>query len=85
MRKVLVLLEHPTATTVVFPEVMPKEELVKSMKMMLFPRIFHIVTPLNITLKEIQYFDYNTKCQNIYGCMKELQSILLTYFKLTKD
>jgi len=52
-------LEHPTATTVVLPEVMPKEELVKSMKDVVSHEFFHIVTPLNIHSKEIQDFDYN--------------------------
>jgi len=52
-------LEHPTSTTVVMPEVMPKEELVKSMKDVVSHEFFHIVTPLSIHSKEIQYFDYN--------------------------
>lgn len=53
-------LEHPTATTVVLPEMMPKSELVKSMKDVVSHEFFHIVTPLTIHSKEIQYFDYNT-------------------------
>ena len=53
-------LEHPTATTVVLPEMMPKEELVKSMKDVVSHEFFHIVTPLTIHSKEIQFFDYNT-------------------------
>ncbi|WP_264566759.1 peptidase M61 [Flavobacterium sp. N3904] len=52
-------LEHPTATTVVLPEMMPKDELVKSMKDVVSHEFFHIVTPLTIHSKEIQYFDYN--------------------------
>jgi predicted metalloprotease with PDZ domain len=52
-------LEHPTATTVVMPEMMPKEELVKQMKDVVSHEFFHIVTPLTIHSKEIQYFDYN--------------------------
>ena len=52
-------LEHPTATTVVLPEVMPKEELVKSMMDVVSHEFFHIVTPLTIHSKEIQFFDYN--------------------------
>ncbi|WP_016991048.1 peptidase M61 [Flavobacterium sp. ACAM 123] len=52
-------LEHPKATTVVLPEVMPKEELVKSMMDVVSHEFFHIVTPLSIHSKEIQYFDYN--------------------------
>jgi predicted metalloprotease with PDZ domain len=52
-------LEHPTATTVVLPELMSKEELVKSMMDVVSHEFFHIVTPLSIHSKEIQYFDYN--------------------------
>ncbi|OXA83189.1 M61 family metallopeptidase [Flavobacterium hercynium] len=52
-------LEHPTATTVVLPESMPKERLVESMKDVVSHEFFHIVTPLTIHSKEIQYFDYN--------------------------
>ena len=53
-------LEHPTATTVVLPEMMPKAELVKSMQDVVSHEFFHIVTPLSIHSKEIHYFDYNT-------------------------
>ena len=53
-------LEHPTATTVVLPEMMPKEELVKSMKDVVSHEFFHIVTPLTVHSKEIHYFDFNT-------------------------
>jgi predicted metalloprotease with PDZ domain len=53
-------LEHPTATTVVLPEMMSKEELVKSMMDVVSHEFFHIVTPLTIHSKEIQYFDYNS-------------------------
>ncbi|MEY4084826.1 MAG: hypothetical protein RL074_613 [Bacteroidota bacterium] len=52
-------LEHPTATTVVLPEMMPLEELQKSMKDVVSHEFFHIVTPLTIHSNEIQYFDYN--------------------------
>lgn len=52
-------LEHPTVTTVVLPEMMPKEKLVQSMKDVVSHEFFHIVTPLSIHSKEIQYFDYN--------------------------
>jgi predicted metalloprotease with PDZ domain len=52
-------LEHPTATTVVLPEIMPKDELVKSMKDVVSHEFFHIVTPLTVHSKEIQYFDFN--------------------------
>jgi len=52
-------LEHPTATTVVLPEMMEKDELVKSMMDVVSHEFFHIVTPLSIHSKEIQDFDYN--------------------------
>jgi predicted metalloprotease with PDZ domain len=43
-RKGFGALEHPTATTVVLPEMMPREELVKSMKDVVSHEFFHIVT-----------------------------------------
>ncbi len=53
-------LEHPTATTVVLPEMMPLAELQKSMIDVVSHEFFHILTPLTIHSNEIQYFDYNT-------------------------
>jgi predicted metalloprotease with PDZ domain len=64
-------LEHPTATTVVLPEVMPKEELVKSMMDVVSHEFFHIVTPLSIHSKEIQYFDYNNPKMSAHLWMYE--------------
>jgi predicted metalloprotease with PDZ domain len=52
-------LEHPTATTVVFPEMMTKEELNEQLKDVVSHEFFHIVTPLTIHSQEIQNFDYN--------------------------
>ena len=52
-------LEHPTATTVVLPEMMPLDELQKSMIDVVSHEFFHILTPLTIHSNEIQYFDYN--------------------------
>lgn len=52
-------LEHPTATTVVFPEMMGKERLAEQLKDVVSHEFFHIVTPLTIHAEEIQYFDYN--------------------------
>jgi len=52
-------LEHPTATTVVFPEMMQKDELAKMMKDVVSHEFFHILTPLTIHSQEIQNFDYN--------------------------
>lgn len=51
-------LEHPTATTVVMPEIMSNEELSEELKDVVSHEFFHIVTPLTIHSKEIQYFDY---------------------------
>ena len=53
-------LEHPTATTVVFPEMVPKEYLSVMMKDVVSHEFFHIVTPLTIHSQEIQNFDYNS-------------------------
>ena len=52
-------LEHPTATTVVFPEIIPKEQLITLMKDVVSHEFFHIVTPLARHSQEIQNFDYN--------------------------
>lgn len=52
-------LEHPTSTTVVMPEMMPKEQLAEQLKDVVSHEFFHIVTPLTIHSKEIQNFDYN--------------------------
>jgi predicted metalloprotease with PDZ domain len=52
-------LEHPTATTVVMPEAMSGEELAEQLKDVVSHEFFHIVTPLTIHSKEIQFFDYN--------------------------
>ena len=52
-------LEHPTATTVVFPEMMPTEALNEQLKDVVSHEFFHIVTPLTIHSQEIQNFDYN--------------------------
>jgi len=53
-------LEHPTATTVVLPEMLPLDELQGLMKDIVSHEFFHIVTPLTIHSNEIQYFDYNS-------------------------
>jgi len=52
-------LEHPTATTVVFPEMMPKDALSEMMKDVVSHEFFHILTPLTVHSQEIQNFDYN--------------------------
>lgn len=53
-------LEHNTSTTVVMPEAMPMEELIPMLKDVVSHEFFHIVTPLNIHSREIQYFNFNT-------------------------
>ncbi|MEP0131600.1 MAG: peptidase M61 [Eudoraea sp.] len=52
-------LEHHTSTVVVLPEQMPIEALEKAMTDVVSHEFFHIVTPLNVHSKEIQYFDFN--------------------------
>ena len=52
-------LEHNTSTTVVLPEMMPKEQLVQALVDVVSHEFFHIVTPLSIHSKEIHEFDYN--------------------------
>lgn len=52
-------LEHHNSTTVVFPEVMPKEALEKNLIDVVAHEFFHTITPLNVHAKEIHYFDYN--------------------------
>lgn len=52
-------LEHHTSTTVVFPEVMPKEALEEQLKDVVSHEFFHTITPLTVHSKEIQYFDYS--------------------------
>jgi predicted metalloprotease with PDZ domain len=52
-------LEHPTATTVVLPEMIEIEQLSEQLKDIVSHEFFHIVTPLTIHSKEIQFFDYN--------------------------
>ena len=52
-------LEHHTSTVVVLPEMMPLEDLNKTMTDVVSHEFFHILTPLNIHSKEIHYFNYN--------------------------
>ncbi|HMB64174.1 MAG TPA: hypothetical protein VKN36_13930 [Eudoraea sp.] len=52
-------LEHHTSTVVVLPEQLPKERLEQAMVDVVSHEFFHIVTPLNIHSKEIQFFDFN--------------------------
>lgn len=52
-------LEHPTVTTVVYPEYYSKKRLVDGLKDVVSHEFFHILTPLTIHSQEIQNFDYN--------------------------
>jgi predicted metalloprotease with PDZ domain len=52
-------LEHNSATTVVFPETMPKDQLIPALIDTVSHEFFHIVTPLTIHAYQIQDFDYN--------------------------
>jgi len=52
-------LEHHTSTVVVLPEVMEKERLEETILDVVSHEFFHIVTPLNVHSKEVQYFDFN--------------------------
>ena len=52
-------LEHHTSTVGVLPESMSKDRLEQAMIDVVSHEFFHIVTPLSIHSKEIQYFDFN--------------------------
>lgn len=52
-------LEHHTSTVVVLPEQMPKDQLEQAMVDVVSHEFFHIVTPLSVHSREIQYFDFN--------------------------
>ena len=64
-------LEHPTATTVVMPEMMGTEALSKELKDVVSHEFFHIVTPLTIHSQEIQNFDFNTPKMSAHLWMYE--------------
>ena len=52
-------LEHHTSTVVILPEVMGQDRLEQTMVDVVSHEFFHIVTPLNVHSKEVQYFDFN--------------------------
>lgn len=52
-------LEHTTSTTVTMPEDFPLDQLLSTLKDVVSHEFFHIVTPLSIHSKEIQYFNFN--------------------------
>lgn len=52
-------LEHTTSTTVTMPEDFPLDQLQATLKDVVSHEFFHIVTPLSIHSKDIQYFNFN--------------------------
>lgn len=52
-------LEHHTSTVVVLPEQMPNDQMEQAMVDVVSHEFFHIVTPLNVHSREIQFFDFN--------------------------
>ncbi|SIQ22700.1 Predicted metalloprotease, contains C-terminal PDZ domain [Maribacter ulvicola] len=52
-------LEHHTSTVVVLPEAMDIGRLEQAMVDVVSHEFFHIVTPLSVHSKEVQYFDFN--------------------------
>ena len=53
-------LEHNTSTTVVFPEMMPLEELTQQLIDVVSHEFFHTLTPLSVHSEEIQNFNFNS-------------------------
>jgi len=79
-------LEHPTSTTVVLPEAMEKDELVTSMTDVVSHEFFHIVTPLSIHSKEIQFFDYNNPKMSKHLWMYEgVTEYFANLFQINQD
>lgn len=64
-------LEHNTSTTVVFPEQMPREQLVSALIDTVSHEFFHIVTPLTIHAEQIHNFDYNAPLMSEHLWMYE--------------
>ncbi|MEH6680531.1 MAG: peptidase M61 [Sediminicola sp.] len=64
-------LEHHTSTVVVLPEQMPKDRLEQAMVDVVSHEFFHIVTPLSVHSKEVQYFDFNDPKMSMHLWMYE--------------
>ncbi len=64
-------LEHHTSTVVVLPEQLPKQTLEESMVDVVSHEFFHIVTPLSVHSREIQYFDFNEPKMSMHLWMYE--------------
>lgn len=79
-------LEHHTSTTVVFPEMMPAAALGEQIKDVVSHEFFHIVTPLSIHSKEIQYFDYNNPKMSKHLWMYEgVTEYFANLFQINQD
>lgn len=64
-------LEHHTSTVVVMPEQISKERLEEAIFDTVAHEFFHIVTPLTIHSREIQYFDFNQPKMSMHLWMYE--------------
>ncbi|TLP82309.1 peptidase M61 [Maribacter sp. ACAM166] len=64
-------LEHHTSTVVVLPEAMPLKQLEEAMMDVVSHEFFHIVTPLTVHSKEIQFFDFNNPIMSQHLWMYE--------------
>ncbi|MGB5700898.1 peptidase M61 [Muriicola sp.] len=64
-------LEHHSSTVVVFPQQIPRETLEESMVDVVSHEFFHIVTPLSVHSREIQYFDFNEPKMSMHLWMYE--------------
>jgi predicted metalloprotease with PDZ domain len=79
-------LEHHTSTTVCFPEAMPTEALGEQIKDVVSHEFFHIVTPLSIHSKEIQYFDYtNPKMSEHLWMYEGVTEYFANIFQVNQD
>ncbi|MCK0190605.1 peptidase M61 [Arenibacter sp. F20364] len=64
-------LEHHTSTVVVMPEQISKERLEEAIFDTVAHEFFHIVTPLTIHSREIQFFDFNDPKMSMHLWMYE--------------
>jgi predicted metalloprotease with PDZ domain len=79
-------LEHHTSTTVCFPEAMPTEALGEQIKDVVSHEFFHIVTPLSIHSKEIQFFDFtNPKMSEHLWMYEGVTEYFANIFQVNQD
>ncbi|PHS07036.1 MAG: peptidase M61 [Kordia sp.] len=79
-------LEHHSSTTVVFPEMMPKQALAKSMKDVVSHEFFHILTPLSVHSEEVHNFDYNAPKMSEHLWMYEgVTEYFANLFQINQD